>query len=361
MRVLVLPADLGRCGYRLAWPALALRAQGADVHVIPPGTSDQMVPPTVWPVTDVTVEAVWQENADGHPEFVTLAGTPDCDVLVMQRPLERQRVDLLRAVQARGVKVVVEIDDNFSHVSARNTAFSKVNPRINPNANFNWLTEACRLADAVTVTTPRLAAQYGPRGKARIIPNHVPRSYLDVRDTEARERVTVGWSGSVHTHPDDLQTTRGQVARAVKELDLDFRVIGTGTSVARHLGLDRVMACQWVPLSAYPERMAALDIGIVPLERSVFNESKSGLKGLEWAAVGVPAVVPATTGPYRAQSAHAGLLADGPKGWYRHVRTLAQSKQARDDEIGRARAWAGTQTIEGNCGMWWDAWESVVA
>ena len=41
-------------------------------------------------------------------------------------------------------------------------------------------------------------------------------------------------------------------------------------------------------------QVAQLDTGIVPLQRSRFNEAKSNLKGLEYAALGVPFVASPT-------------------------------------------------------------------
>ena len=361
MRVVVMPGDLGRCGYRLIWPALALRAQGADVEIVPPDVKDSMHPATVFPPSSERVVGVWSDRDDGSTQFHGLHHRPDCDIVVVQRPLQESRVRMIEALQAAGVKVVVEIDDDFRNVSRRNQAWSSVHPQFHPWANWQHLAEACRIADLVTVTTPALARLYGSHGRVAIIPNHVPRSYLDVGYRTARaERPSVGWSGSLHTHPDDLQVMRRMVRRVQRETGCEIRVVGTGAGVSQVLGVPHVLATGWVPLSAYPVMMAQMDVGLVPLELSLFNEAKSGLKGLEFAALGVPYVA-SPTGPYRQQTEHAGLLAEKPADWYRHLRQLVNSEDYRKTEAARGRAWAATQTVEGNCDMWWDAWGKALA
>ena len=103
--------------------------------------------------------------------------------------------------------------------------------------------------------------------------------------------MAVGWSGSTNTHPGDLEATGGAVGRVTK----GFHVIGTGVGVADALGLARrPSATNWVPLFRYPEFLAQLDVGIVPLRACAFNRAKSWLKGLEMVACGVAFVASAT-------------------------------------------------------------------
>jgi hypothetical protein len=73
------------------------------------------------------------------------------------------------------------------------------------------------MADLVTVTTPELKKIYGGGGKAeqcKIIPNYVPQAYLDIEvELEHRDRPVIGWTGSVDTHPNDLQQVGGWGSR----------------------------------------------------------------------------------------------------------------------------------------------------
>lgn len=344
VRVVVYPSDMGRCGHRLIWPAQALAAQGADV---------QLVLPTDGP--ERQLQADWRRYADGTRRLADVHA-PDADVVVLQRPLQRTLAEAIPMLQAKGVKVVVEIDDDFATISPRNVSWRTCHPRYDPDRNWKWLAEACRRADLVTVTTPALARRYSAHGRVAIVPNHIPASYLEV-EPEPHDGVIVGWTGSVDTHPDDLQVTRGSVARAIEATGASFAVIGTGKGVQVALGLRQPPpAAGWVPLELYPEYVAQLDIGIVPLELSAFNEAKSSLKGLEYAALGVPFVA-SPTGPY--SEIPVGQLARNPREWARKLRVLIESPEQRAEQAGRGREWAATQTVEGNCGRWWEAWTSV--
>lgn len=348
-RVLVYPADEGGCGmYRLIWPTVALTEQGADVTMVLPGD------PSGWHLQG----QFWTDD-QGRPELLDVQ-TPDADVVVIQRPLKDLFVHAIPKLQARGVKVVVEIDDDFDTISRRNVSWENVQPHLHPHRNKAHLRRACELADLVTVTTPALAARYGKHGRVRIIPNYIPARYLDIRPP-AHDGVVVGWSGSIETHPDDLQVCGAGVAQAVSSTGATFAVIGTGTGVKAALGLrEPPLACGWRPIDQYPEAVAQLDVGIVPLELTPFNEAKSALKGLEYAALGVPFVA-SPTGPYRTLVGRGvGLLADSPKAWKGTVGELVRNAEFRTNLAGQGREVAAGLTIEGHCGEWWDAWESVV-
>jgi hypothetical protein len=46
----------------------------------------------------------------------------DADVVVFQRSLTRQKVELMAAIRRRGAAIVVEIDDDFSALPLRHPA-----------------------------------------------------------------------------------------------------------------------------------------------------------------------------------------------------------------------------------------------
>lgn len=239
-------------------------------------------------------------------------------------------------------------------------SWKALHPRTSPRRNWLHLRRACELADLVVASTPALAAHYGRHGRAVVVENCIPEHYLGITGTP-HDGVFVGWSGSIMTHPDDLQATGGGVGRAVARTGARFAVIGTGRGVQRALGLpEPPLACGWVPIEQYPTALAQLNLGVVPLELTPFNEAKSWLKGLELSAVGVPFVA-SPTGPYRALVERgAGLLAERPREWEGLVKRLVGDTDWRLDLAGRAREVAAGLTIEANCGRWWDAWTTPV-
>src|SRR5690606_32644218 len=144
-------------------------------------------------------------------------------------------------------------------------SFRSVHPRHNPATNREHLARACRVADLVTVTTPTLARRYGAHGRVAVLPNMVPAAYLEVAG--GGDGATIGWTGSLTTHPTDLQVTRGAVARAAEATGAHVRVVGTGVGVADALGLSEPPeATGWIDIGDYPTEMAKVDVGIVPLD-----------------------------------------------------------------------------------------------
>lgn len=343
MRVAVYPADDGGCGhYRLIWPATALADQGADVDVHHPD--------------DGGIRGMFVDDPD--PRMVDVEA-PEADVVVLQRPLRWEVADAVPRLQAKGLRVVVEVDDDFAAIHPHNVSWRACHPTHSPGRNWRHLARACAQADLVIVSTPALARRYGSHGRVVVVPNCVPARYLDIA-AEAHDGLFVGWSGSVDTHPTDLQVTRGAVARAIDGL-ATMAVVGTGRGVQRGLSLtSEPLASGWLPIERYPEALANFDVGIVPLDLIAFNEAKSHLKGLEFAAVGVPFVA-SPTGPYANLVAQgAGLVADKPKAWARHLRRLLTDDDHRAELAAAGRAVAARHTIEGNADRWWDAWTSCL-
>lgn len=374
MRVTVHPAGDDACGlYRMVEPARVLAEQGADVAC----------------TRDLTFKVA--HSADGTP--ICLVDEPETDVVVMQRPLHRWKVDLIRLLQDAGVAVVVELDDDFGSVPEGNPAWLdahlewmtvgqweglgrpgpveaeaerqdgsrwvKVVGTLAPVSNV-WLRRACARADLVTVTTPALAERYAPHGRVAVLPNLVPERYLEVV-APAHDGTVVGWGGSVATHVGDLEVTGGGVARAVEESGARFHVIGTGVRVRRSLGLDVApSATGWVELDDWPVALAALDVGIVPLTPSRFSDAKSWLKGLEYASVGVPFVASPTPDYVRLNAEGAGVLASHPDEWERGVRALVASPDLRSDLAGLGREAAASHTYEAHAGRWHDAWATAL-
>lgn len=353
MRVLAWPADDGGCGaYRVKWAAEALIAQGADV---------ELIPTFAWGPCDVVMQDEEVAGKTVH-RAIAIRGQVDADVVVIQRPLASFRADLVPLLQAAGIRVVVEIDDDFSTIHPRNVSFAATSAKANPAFNRDHLARACRAADLVTVTTPRLAERYGGHGRVAVVPNAVPESYLKI--AAGAPRLSVGWTGSIQTHPTDLQVTRGAVARAISErTDVEhFRVVGTGHGVAKALGLDAagiwLESAGWVDLEQYPAAMSMHGVGIVPLDDIAFNQSKSALKLMEYAALGVPVVASPTADNMRMHQAGIGLMAGKPKDWLRHLRALLASADLRSEHSAAGRAIMAGHTIEGRADVWWDAWST---
>ena len=339
---------------------MALKHQGFDVSVVLPSDplDDQLQAKIV--------------TIDGRDRLMAVTA-PDADVVVLQRPLRRVILDAIPRLQKEGVKVIVEIDDDFSSIDPRNAAFwacqpspgvyvypdGTEKPTGGPDRNWHNVAAACRIADLVTVTTPALAKRYGAHGRVAVLPNYVPESYLSI-NAAPHEGVAVGWAGSVHSHPGDLQVAGIGVAQAVNESGASFVVVGPGNMVAQSLHLrEEPSSTGYLPLWDYPMAVANLDIGIVPLVDSAFNRAKSGLKMLEYAALGVVPVGSPTPDNVRLEKHGLGFIAEKPKDWRKTISRLARDKELLAEWQTDVRTRASLFTYEHNAEQWWDVWTGV--
>jgi glycosyltransferase involved in cell wall biosynthesis len=325
--------------YRLIWPALVLKAQGHDVHVVVPKQRGG------------GVGLNGMQDQDGN--LVSL-DVPDVDVMVMQRITDRKVAQAIPMIRAKGVAVVIDMDDDLSCIHPANPAYAMMHPnRGQPGHSWHHAAQACRDATAVTVATDALLRTYAPHGRGRVLHNCVPARYLDIPRVDSD---VIGWAGSVHSHPDDLQTVGTALARLTRA-GRRFGVVGPGAGVRDALRLDTdPQATGVVDIGAWPSALATLGVGIAPLADTAFNASKSWLKAAEYAACGVPWVASPRPEYRHLHARGCGLLADKPRDWQRKLAALATNPARRQELSEAGRVVAANLTIEGNAWRWLEAW-----
>lgn len=336
--MLLLKADGEGSGfYRVSEPARVARLAGVAVSVAP----------------SVNVDAR-RDNATGLHDVRELF--TDADVVSFQRPLQQAMYATAVAAKRQGIGVVVELDDDFHAVHRRNVAYRAVDPRHDRLHNRDWLTKTIELADVVTVSTPALR-RYAP-DRAVVVRNRLPESALALAPVVSMARHTVGWTGWLKTHPEDMQATAGGLRGVVS----DFAVIGDHRGIADALQLPNSavrLASEWVQsLPVYWARIAEhVGVGIAPLELSAFNMAKSDLKIREMTSLGVPFVASPTSGYKRlVAESGCGFIAGARGQWGRRVKTLLTDDAVYEVHRQRGLAWAATQTIEQHADEWVTAW-----
>lgn len=350
-RVAVFPADREGCGwYRLLFVVDVLRHLAVDVVV-----------------RDRIGSVAQRRGADGLLHVDRVTHEPDFDVAVLQRPFARTTAEAIPALQEAGVAVVVDMDDDASALPAQHPTFGLLHPKWSPDHNWRHAEKACRLADLVTVSTPGVARRYGPHGRVRLLRNCVPGAYSAIADHTATAprvkaaAVTVGWTGAYVAHAGDLAVTRGGVARGLT--DECRLVVAEHAEAGAELGVpaSRVQVDPWQPLTdGYPHWVSRLDVGIAPLADHRFNEAKSALRGLEYAALGVPFVASPTSEFRWLHDLGAGMLAASPRDWARIVGQLVASPDMRADVAGRGRDAVAEWTFERRADLWMEAWCSAL-
>ena len=331
--------------YRLKLPAEALMRQGENVIIDNQGSFVQWNIPL----------AEGQIPTENH--HIVGISRYDADVVVMQRPANRAHTELIPFLQKQGIKVVIDVDDRYDKIHKKNQAFNDFDPQKNTYINYKFVHQACQIADLVTATTPALIEAYG-FGKGVVIPNYISESLFNVKETKLPN--SIGWSGAVVTHPEDLQTTGSAIANVCRDTGALFHVIGPPEGVQEALGTDQsFLATGWVPREDYFKFTSKIEVGIVPLTNSVFNQSKSGLKMMEYAAVGVPCVASPTPDNIRVNKLGIGLLASTPQKWQKILKSLITNEERRLELMERGFEAIQNQTYEKNAYKWLEAWKSV--
>lgn len=297
-------------------------------------------------VADPGPSALWQCLAlAGRPEqrpVVQRRIRPDWELLpVWQRAVSRQRRQ----------RLVFEIDDDLFAIDRSNpghTHYSRPEVRAALAAN-------AALADLVVVSTEPLAEVLRAHNpNVAVVPNTVPADLLAHTPPRREDGViTVGWAGSP-THAMDWAVFDDELVRFLRKARrAELHVIGGLDERWTRVPAHRRRVTPWFP--SVPEFHRAIDfhIGLAPLRPHPFNTSKSAVKALEYAALGIP-VVASDVGPYREFVRHGetGFLVRHPGEWVRYLMDLVHDADLRAGMGAAARRLAAEHTVEANGHLW---------
>lgn len=342
MKIVVYPADQWGCGsFRMIWPGEQCAAAGHDVTVVGQGQRSVRLVMERDTVRDVLVDGV--------------------DVVVLQRVTHAYMAQAVAVLRAKGVAVVVDVDDDLSSIHPSNPAWAMHHPgnegrrmaggRINRHSWRN-LAAACRDATLVTVSTPALLDVYARHGRGVVLPNYLPDHYYGLPRADSD---VIGWPGSFHSHPNDPEVVGGAVARLAEE-GAQFVMRGDSTGAGAAFGLAADPPGGGVPIDEWPRAVASLGVGIAPLADTRFNAAKSWLKPLEMSACGVPWVASPRAEYARLHAMGAGVLADRPRAWYRGLKQLRESPAMRQELSEAGRTVADQLRLSENAWRWMEAW-----
>ena len=283
---------------------------------------------------------------DGHLQVMGVDGVwhDDCDVVVFQRWMASDGAELARRAQACGQKVVNDVDDNFWALPKSNMAYHTTDPRKNPNFNREFYWKMLEASDALWCSTQAIADTL----EALDVPVTILRNAIDLYRWKTHDpgvNGMVGWIGGVPWRDKDLPLLNGTLGPFLKKYGLPFYHGGDFDDPSypkawEQLGLNphsvRICTNPIVPIDRYPELWDPVNLMIIPLADTLFNRSKSWLKGLEAAACGIPFI--ASRLP-EYELLGIGLLADNRREWREHLDFLLDPWVRRaEGAINRARA-----------------------
>lgn len=255
---------------------------------------------------------------------------------------------------AKHSRLVYELDDDPFEIETHNpVAFAYGRPEAQDS-----IAHCMQVASLVTVSTEPLAERmrtYNPN--VVVLKNRIDESLLSI-ERPRRDKVTIGWAGGA-SHLYDLGECAYGLRKTIdRHRDVDVHFIGPDfTSVIRR----PIRHTPWCPTTTDYYRLIDFDIGLAPLKPSVFARSKSYIKALEYAALGIP-VIASDVEPYR------DFVVDGVTGylirrdheWASRMRDLIHDADMRADMGAKAKQVAADYTIQNGWPDWEAAYQSVL-
>lgn len=263
------------------------------------------------------------------------------DFLIFHRTPYDARVDrLIQAVRGRGGLVLVDADDLIFDPSAFQWIDSPdfkdpVRAELY-QAEMRRQQQTVLASDGVITSTDFLAGVARKMGKpAWVHRNAASLEMLEISNRAVRQehaltgKTILGYASGTPTHNRDF----GFIAPALRELlnsypqaelwVIGHLEVGSGWEAFKN----RLRKFDPVPWRELPFWLCQLDVNLAPLLLdNPFSQSKSEIKFMEAALVGVPTIAsPTDAFRYAVRSGENGLLADDPASWFEALNSLMDS------------------------------------
>lgn len=263
------------------------------------------------------------------------------DIIVLKLIMLRSVADKVDEAREKGQKIVVDIDDWFEGLEKTNMAYTMTDPEKNPDNNREHYMKIINSADAIITSTPFLYDFYVNEKKMKNV--FMVRNGIDIdrwkrRNDHSRFLPTVGWVGATPWRSMDLESIAPFFGDYMAKSRMPFHHSGNilnAPKAADQLGIPKSVKTSYEPMqpiSRYPQLFRKIDIGIVPLNNVKFNHAKSTIKGLEYAAAGVPFVASYSPEYELLEQQGIGRVAYSGAEWIAHLSEL-EDPRVRKQEV----------------------------
>lgn len=260
------------------------------------------------------------------------------DIIVFKLLMLREVLEKMPLAKKHGQKIVVDVDDWFDGLAESNRAYKATDPKENPNNNREIYAEIIMQADAVITSTPFLFDYYAKkRNNVFMVRNGIDSHRYKAKNIRFLRKPVIGWVGATHWRSNDLEQLSGFIGNYVKSKNLTFHHSGHNDAApSAHellkINKNKFTTTPMTPIDSYPFLFNPIDIGIVPLNNIPFNHAKSFIKGLEYAAAGIPFITSYSPEYELLATEGIGRLARTDKEWIYHLDEL-MNPQMMTDEI----------------------------
>lgn len=288
-------------------------------------------------------------------------------ILVFKLPMHVSHLEGAQIAIAAGQKVVVDIDDWFDNLPETNRAKETTDPEKNPQNNRNIYFSVIEMAHALICSTPFLRDFYSAKYPGK--PIFMVRNSIDSDrwpDRKTRKALpTIGWVGATPWRANDLEQLSGFFDNYLKTRSNSFHHAGhinAAPSAADLLGITskKTTTEPMRPITQLPLLFNNMDIGIVPLNNIEFNYAKSYLKGLEYAAAGIPFISSYSPEYQFLADAGVGRVANNDTEWIYHLDELQQFKIREDEAIINKEIVKNYFSIQSKTNDWVDVFTKIM-
>lgn len=259
------------------------------------------------------------------------------DLIVVQRDVPRDLHLYRKVVQiARQSSrpIIWEIDDLLfelppEHPDRQNRLFIEA---------LLPMLEVLLEADLVTVSSPGLREYFMQiRENVVLLPNFLDDQIWTLRSPSISTNppLTIGYMGG-HSHKPDIEIILPVINELLARFPNRLHFVFWGKDLLNSLEYNEVITHVPIDMPSYPEfvqffQTVSVDIFIAPLRDSHFNRCKSGIKFLEYSALGVPGVY-SNLDPYAlvVTQGYDGFLATTTEEWINYLIQLIENPSLRE-------------------------------
>lgn len=290
------------------------------------------------------------------------------DIVVLKLIMLKRFVDDIDKAIANGQKIVIDLDDHMEGLAKTNLAYTMTSPEKNENNNREHYFKIIEKATALITSTPFLKEFYEKKHPGK--PIYLVRNGIDVdrwkmRNDHSGHLPIYGWVGATPWRSGDLEILNPYFGEFIKKQHCKFHHSGSiinAPSVAKQIGIDESLFSHepMKPIMSYPELFRKIDVGIVPLNNIEFNDAKSFIKGLEYAAAGIPFI--ASPSPeYKYLAEHGvGRIASNQEEWLQHASELIDPKVRKKEREQNRKIVEEKFSMKARAKDWEDTFQQII-
>lgn len=248
--------------------------------------------------------SVYKTQSPG--QAMSIGSLKGFQVAVVQRLVSPANLAAMNMLKENGIKIIYDLDDNIWNVPKYNPAY----PIFRNKAVLHGAEKCAKAADIITTSTSWLATavkrRLGDSVKIEVVENAVDFDlFYPARKKSKRSYTVIGWAGTP-THHIDLTYAMNALAKVMRmRSDIRCEFLGSKKLPEQieecinrgYISADRCRTLPWVSPKEYPAWVSNLgwDLSLAPLAvGNEFNNSKSNIKLLEAAAIGIPCLASPT-------------------------------------------------------------------